>query len=125
MKKIVIIGGGAAGPKTAAKAKRVNPENQIELYTDENLISYSACGLPYYIEGTVKNINQLIVRTPEEFEKQGIRIFLEHKAQKIIPEKKCVIINDKEVFYDELVICTGAKPYVPSIKNINIGGVFF
>ena len=100
MKKIVIIGGGAAGPKTAAKAKRVNPENQIELYTDENLISYSACGLPYYIEGTVKNINQLIVRTPEEFEKQGIRIFLEHKAQKIIPEKKCVIINDKEVFYD-------------------------
>lgn len=125
MKKIVIIGGGAAGPKTAAKAKRVNPENQIELYTDENLISYSACGLPYYIEGTVKNINQLIVRTPEEFEKQGIRIFLEHKAQKIIPEKKCVIINDKEVFYDELVICTGAKPYVPNIKNINIGGVYF
>ena len=125
MKKIVIIGGGAAGPKTAAKAKRVNPENQIELYTDENLISYSACGLPYYIEGTVKNINQLIVRTPEEFEKQGVKIFLEHKAQKIIPEKKCVIINDKEVYYDELVICTGAKPFVPNIKNINIDGVYF
>ena len=74
MKKIVIIGGGAAGPKTAAKAKRVNPENQIELYTDENLISYSACGLPYYIEGTVKNINQLIVRTPEEFENHMLKL---------------------------------------------------
>ena len=125
MKKIVIIGGGAAGPKTAAKAKRVNPKNQIELYTDENLISYSACGLPYYIEGTVKNINQLIVRTPEEFEKQGVKIFLEHKAQKIIPEKKCVIINDKEVYYDELVICTGAKPFIPPIKNIDMDGVYF
>ena len=125
MKKIVIIGGGAAGPKTAAKAKRLNPENEIELYTDENMISYSACGLPYFIEGTVKNINQLIVRTPEDFEKQGVKIFLEHKAQKIIPEKKCVIINDKEVFYDELVICTGGLSNVPNIKNINIDGVYY
>ena len=93
MKKIVIIGGGAAGPKTAAKAKRLNPENEIELYTDENMISYSACGLPYFIEGTVKNINQLIVRTPEDFEKQGVKIFLEHKAQKIIPEKNRALRN--------------------------------
>ena len=82
MKKIVIIGGSAAGPKTAAKAKRMNPENIIELYTDENIISYSACGLPYFIEGTVKSINQLIIRTPEDFEKQGIKVFLNHKAQK-------------------------------------------
>ena len=58
MKKIVIIGGGAAGPKAAAKAKRMNSENIVELYTDEKLISYSACGLPYFIEGTVKSINQ-------------------------------------------------------------------
>ncbi len=124
MKKIVIIGGGAAGPKTAAKAKRMNPKNEIELYTEENLISYSACGLPYYIEGTVKNINQLIVRTPEEFEKQGVKIFLNHKAQKILPDKKCVVINEKEIFYDELVICTGAKPFIPNIKNVNIDGVY-
>ncbi len=124
MKKIVIIGGGAAGPKTAAKAKRMNPNNEIELYTDEKLISYSACGLPYFIEGTVKNINQLIVRTPEEFEKQGVKIFLEHKAQKIIPDKKCVIINNKEVYYDELVICTGSKPFIPNIKNVKMEGVY-
>ena len=125
MKKIVIIGGSAAGPKVAAKAKRMNPNNEVELYTEENLISYSACGLPYFIEGTVKNINQLIIRTPENFEQQGIKVFLEHKAQKILPDKKCVIINDKEVFYDELVLCTGAKSIVPkSIKNIDIEGVY-
>ena len=125
MKKIVIIGGSAAGPKTAAKAKRMTPENEIELYTQENLISYSACGLPYFIEGTVKNINQLIIRTPEDFEKQGIKVFLEHTAQKILPDKKCVIINGKEVYYDELVLCTGAEPIKPKIKNIDIDGVYF
>ncbi len=125
MKKIVIIGGGAAGPKTAAKAKRMNPENTVELYTDENLISYSACGLPYFIEGTVKNINQLIIRTPEDFEKQGINVFLEHKVEKIIPEKKCIIVNNKEISYDELVICTGAELIKPNIKNIDIDGVYY
>lgn len=124
MKKIVIIGGCAAGPKVAAKAKRVNPKNIIELYTQENLISYSACGLPYFIEGVVKNINQLIIRTPEDFEKKGIKIFLEHKAQKILPKEKIVIINDKEVHYDELVICTGAKPIRPNIKNYEANGVY-
>ena len=59
------------------------------------------------------------------FEKQGIKVFLNHKAQKILPEKKCVIINDKEVSYDELVICTGAKPNIPNIKNIDMNGVYF
>ena len=107
MKKIVIIGGCAAGPKTAAKAKRVNPEHKIELYTMENIVSYSACGMPYYIEGSVPSAENLIIRKPEDFEKQGINIFLNHKCTKIIPNEKAVIFNagdeTKKVNYDELL----------------------
>ncbi len=125
MKKIVIIGGSAAGPKCAAKAKRLNQENEIEMYTNENVISYSACGLPYYIEGIVDDIDKLLIRKPEEFEKQGVKVFLNHHASKIIPDKNTVIINEKEVLYDELIICTGATAFVPdSIKNAQIEGVY-
>lgn len=125
MKKIVIIGGGAAGPKTAAKSRRMNKENIIELYTQEDIISYSACGMPYFIEGVVKNLNQLIIRTPEDFEKQGVKVFLNHRAQKILPKEKVVIINDKKVSYDELVLCTGACASIPkNIKNPNVKNVF-
>ena len=53
MKKIVIIGGGAAGAKAASKSKRLNPQNHVELYTRDENISISLCGLPYYIEGSV------------------------------------------------------------------------
>ena len=57
MSKIVIIGGGAAGPKVAAKLRRLDKDMIIDLYTDENVISYSACGLPYYVEGLIKLAN--------------------------------------------------------------------
>ena len=56
MKKIVVIGGGAAGAKAASKAKRLNPLNHVELYTNEDKIAYYLCGLPYFIEGSVEKI---------------------------------------------------------------------
>ncbi len=133
MKKIVIIGGCAAGPKTAAKTKRVNPDNKVELYTMENMISYSACGMPYYIKGTIPSYQNLIIRTPEDFKKQGIDVFLNHKCTQILPDEKTVVFNTfkedgsgetKRVEYDELVLCVGSKPYTPKIKNINLENIF-
>ena len=47
--KIVIIGGVAAGAKAAAKIKRLLPDSKVEIYTDDTHVSYSSCGLPYYI----------------------------------------------------------------------------
>ena len=52
--KIVILGGVAAGAKAAAKARRELHDAEIDLYTDDTHISYSACGLPYYIEGRLQ-----------------------------------------------------------------------
>ena len=45
--KIIIIGAVAAGAKAAAKAKRILPDSEITIYTDDTHISYSACGIPY------------------------------------------------------------------------------
>ena len=124
MKKIVVIGGGAAGAKAASKAKRLNPDNKIELYTRGKEIAYSLCGLPYFIEGSVKKIEDLIIRTPEEFEKNGISVFLSHEAQEIIPEKNCVLINNNHIFYDELILALGAHVDLPNIENVNAKNIF-
>lgn len=130
MKKVVIIGGGAAGPKTAAKLSRLDKNIEIELYTQENMVSYSACGLPFYIEGLITDINNLIIRTPEEFQKQGVKIFLNSKCTKINPQEKNVEIlnlqtNEKKlVSYDNLVIATGARPFIPPIANIGLNNIF-
>lgn len=125
--KVVIIGAVAAGSKCAAKLKRDNPKFEVEIYTEEDKISYSACGMPYYIEGIV-NYNDLIVRTPEDFEKNGIKVFLKHKAVEICrKEKKIKVLNKDNSFwvsYDKLVIATGASPIIPPIKNVNAKNVF-
>ena len=90
MKKVVIIGGGAAGPKAAAKLSRLNKNIEIDLYTQEEIVSYSACGLPFYVEGLMSDIDSLIIRTPEEFVQQGVNVHLNSKCTKINPDEKTV-----------------------------------
>ena len=45
--KILIIGGVAAGTKTAAKLKRLDRSAEVTLITKSRDISYAGCGLPY------------------------------------------------------------------------------
>ncbi len=128
--KIVILGGVAAGAKAAAKSRRLLPDAEIDLYTDDTHISYSSCGLPYYIEGNFEDYRLLLVVSPEEFEKKNIHVHLKNRAVKIIPESKQVLIQDltaQRVFlveYDKLIIAVGARPVIPKIKNINLPNVF-
>lgn len=128
--KIVIIGGVAAGAKAAAKARRLLPDAKIDIYTEDTHVSYSSCGLPYYIQGNFNDYKKLIVRTPEEFAQQNVDVHLLNRVIKIIPKTQKILVkdltNDVEfpVAYDKLVIATGAKPYIPDIKNVNMPNVY-
>lgn len=127
---IVIIGGVAAGAKVAAKARRLLPDAKIDIYTEDTHVSYSSCGLPYYIQGNFNDYRKLIVRTPEEFAQQNVDVHLLNRVIKIIPKTQKILVkdltNDVEfpVAYDKLVIATGAKPYIPDIKNVNMPNVY-
>jgi len=128
--KIIVIGAVAAGAKAAAKTKRMLPNSVVCIYTDDTHVSYSSCGLPYYIEGNFEDYRQLLVRSPKEFEAQGINVCLRHKVTKIEPETNTVFVKNLDtgmVFtdnYDKLIIATGARPYVPDIKNSGLKNIF-
>lgn len=128
--RIIIIGAVAAGTKAAAKARRENPHIEIALYSDGQYISYSACGIPYYIEGLFDDYKRLIVRSVDDFRKENIEVFVSHKVVEIYPEeKKIEILNLKtgEMFYDyytKLLISTGSRPFIPPIDGINSSNIF-
>lgn len=135
--KIVVIGGVAAGPKAAARAKRCNPKAQVTLIEKGEWISYGGCGLPYFLGATVKDLDDLMttsweaLRTPAFMKAtKDIDTLLGWEATKIDRENKSVqVVNcstkeAKTLPYDKLVIATGAENFVPPIENVNATGVF-
>ncbi len=130
-KKIIVIGGVAAGMSAASKAKRLDKNLDITVYEMTDVISWGACGLPYYVGNFFEDKNTMIARTYEEFKKENIKVKTKHKVERVDFEKKKVFIKNLEnnsLFeddYDELVITTGASAInPPNIKNINAENVF-
>ncbi len=111
--KTIIIGGVAAGMTAAAKLKRLDPNHQIHVYEKGTDLSYSGCGMPYYLGGIVQEEAKLIARYAKDFLAQGIDVFLSHEVTAVNPVAKQVTVQNLTtgaVFqdnYDALVIGTG------------------
>jgi len=137
VKKIVVIGGVAAGLKAASKARRCDPQAEITVLEKGELISYGACGLPFYLAGEVASIEDLmktpvgVMRNAGFFKNvKNISVLTQTLATSINREEKCVyakkIADGTELIlpYDQLVIATGAKPIKPDLPGINLSNIF-
>ncbi len=130
--KVVIVGGIAAGMSAAAKARRIaTKDTEIVVYEKGEVVSFGGCGLPYYVGDFFENKENMIARTPEEFEKSGIKINLSHEVLNIDFNGKILTVKNlktKEIFkasYDKLMLATGSEPIFPPIKNIkNLKNIF-
>ena len=130
--KLVVIGGDAAGMSAASQArKRLGPDElEIVAFERGNFTSYSACGIPYWIGGAVKDRDALIARRPEEFREAGISVHIRHEVVGIDPAAREVVVRDldsgaeRREGYDHLVYATGAVPVTPDWARIDGEGVF-
>ena len=123
---IVVIGGVAAGTKTAAKLMRQDRSAKVTVYTKGKDISYAGCGLPYYVGGSIETREELIVNTPEKYTAlTGVAVKTEMEAVSVDAAAKTVTFAGGEVVsYDKLVIATGAVPFVPNVAGTDLPGVF-
>ena len=102
-------------PKAAARARRLDATAQITMIQDEGLVSYAACGLPYFVAGLVKPRNALIVRHPASFKKiSNVDVLINTRVDSIDISKKVNVTAVSEgrsysIDYDKLVIATGAR----------------
>lgn len=127
--RIVIIGGVAAGMSAAAKLKRMKPDYEVVVYEKTDVVSFGACGLPYFVGGFFDDSNEMIARSAEAFIKTGIDLKVFHEVINIDTNSKTLTVENsktKDTFvdkYDKLMIATGAGSIIPPIKNINLENV--
>jgi len=92
-------------------------------------VSYSACGLPYVISGVIDDGRKIVIRQPEDFAKEGIKVFTRHRVTYIDKARQQLTVKnlqnnaDEVVDYDRLILATGAYPIVPNIEGISLEGV--
>jgi len=129
--RIIIIGGVAAGTSAAAKARRNNESAEIVIYDKDSFISYSSCGMPYYIGGEVEEADKLTPRDPAFFKsKYNVDVKIQHEVLNVNPEAKSMEIKNlysNEVFtdyYDKLILATGASSMLPPIEGALDSHVF-
>lgn len=136
-KKIVIVGGVAAGPKAACRVKRLMADAEVTMIDEDSFISYGGCGIPYYVSGDVSDEKELrstsfhMVRDEYFFAKaKGVKTLTSTKVQRIDREKKTVFVEDlisgekNEIGYDKLMLATGSTPAILPIPGSTADGVF-
>jgi NADPH-dependent 2,4-dienoyl-CoA reductase/sulfur reductase-like enzyme/rhodanese-related sulfurtransferase len=135
--KVVIIGGVAVGPKTAARLRRLNPEAEITIVEKGKVLSYAGCGMPYYVSGEVADSKNLmdtpfgVIRDSLFFlNVKGIGVLDRTLAEKIDRKKKTVSTvhletgESKTLPYDKLVLATGGSPIELPIPGRELNHVF-
>ncbi len=130
--QIVIVGGNAAGMTAASRAKRLNPNLNIRVFEASRFVSYSICGLPYYIAQMVGRHSDLVQFTPLSLkEKRGIQALTEARVLDVLPGRHQLRYLDLKkgsesiVHYDRLVISTGYKPLQPRfLPTHRVRGLF-
>lgn len=132
-RRMVVIGGDAAGMSAASQARRLSTPGEREIIAFERggFTSYSACGIPYWIGGEVAGRDELIARTPEEHRRRGIDLRLHTEVTEIDLAGQRVRTagagsgagDGSWTGFDELVIATGARPVHPPLPGMDAPGV--
>ena len=136
VKRIIVVGGSAAGPKAAARARRLDEHADITIIQKAPDLSMASCGYPYYVGGFFDDRNMLlctptgVVRSPAFYLKaKGIKARTETEVVAIDRAGKTVTAKDlrtgehETLPYDKLILSTGALPRMPPIPGIDLEGV--
>jgi len=136
-KRILVIGASACGAKAASRIKRLRPDYAVTILDQGQYISYAACGIPYYLSGKVRDLDDLLkttygrIRDLEYFKDlKDITIHTNVRVLHIDPNTRTVgaknlATGEALLFeYDALVLAAGASPAMPPIPGSNLKGVY-
>lgn len=113
----VIIGNSVCGIATVEGIRKFDKKGKITLIGNEKYKAYSRPLISYLIEGKT-DLNKINYRSDDFYEENKVHTVFGKKAVKIDKdEKKVVLDNGKEIFFDKLMVATGSKPFIPPITG--------
>lgn len=121
--RIVIVGGVAGGMSAATRLRRLSEDTEIIVLDKGPYVSFANCALPYYLSGTIKDRDQLVVESPEHL-RQRFRIDVRPSTQvtAIDPDKHqlTAVAGGKKatIDYDRLILAPGSTATIPDIKGL-------
>lgn len=127
---VVVVGGVAAGMSAASQVKRRRSAARVSVFERGPYISYGACGMPYNLMDPEREMDDLVVLSPEEARgERGIELQLRHEAIGIDLAERVVTVRDLEkaaerhVPFDALILATGARAVRLPIEGADLPGV--
>ncbi len=123
-KKYLIVGGVAGGASSAARLRRLDENAEIIMFDKGPHVSFSNCCLPYHVSKIVPRLENLVLMTPEKFDKQyNIDVRVNSEVISVNRNEKYITIKNHETNetynenYDKLVISPGAKAVFPNFEG--------
>jgi NADPH-dependent 2,4-dienoyl-CoA reductase/sulfur reductase-like enzyme/rhodanese-related sulfurtransferase len=128
-KKLLIVGGVAAGATAAARARRIDEDVEITLLERGPYVSYANCGLPYFVSGDIAERSKLLLQTPEGFARRyRVTAHVDTEALELDRAGKRVRARGPEgerwLAYDALILAQGGNPVVPPVPGGDAPHVF-
>ncbi|MFI5287753.1 MAG: FAD/NAD(P)-binding oxidoreductase, partial [Candidatus Dormibacteria bacterium] len=125
-KRILVIGGGAAGIGAAGAAKQVDSSASVTLYTEFEDAAYSPCGIPYVHGKEIPTFEQLFLQTKAAYVEAGIDIHYETRVQRVDLKRREVTVEGEGVVeFDSLVVATGFNYADPGIPGTDLKGLYY
>ncbi len=125
-KRVLIVGGVAGGASCAARLRRLDESAEIIVFDRGPFVSFANCGLPYYVGRIIKEERDLLVASPQMFQKNfNIEVRTHSEVTRIDREQQEIEVKEKEsgrVYrerYDVLVLAPGAAPVRPPLPGID------
>src|SRR3954469_165329 len=129
-KRLVVIGGDAAGGSAASQAKKRTRDLDVVMFERGRATSYSACGIPYWIGGAVTDEAAVVARPPQQHPAAGIDVRMRTEVTAIDTARQEVHWRDLDGGgegtepYDDLVYATGSVPMRPPVPGMDAAGVY-
>ena len=129
-KRVLIVGGVAAGATCAARLRRLDESCEIIIFERGPYVSFANCGLPYYVGNVIRQEEDLLVATPERFRQYfNIEVRTENEVVAIDRSRCEIEVCDRRTGqryrerYDALVLAPGARPMRPPLPGVDLPGI--